>query len=42
VTNGSTTSEDVVSENERFMVVEKIDNGGQSAETLDPRNTDQP
>ena len=34
--------ERVVSENERFMIVEKIDNGGQTAETLDPRHTDQP
>jgi 4-hydroxy-3-methylbut-2-enyl diphosphate reductase IspH len=31
--------EGVLSENERFMVVEKFDEGGQVAETLDPRAT---
>ena len=32
----------VLSENERFTIVEKIDDGGQIAESLDPRHTDQP
>jgi 4-hydroxy-3-methylbut-2-enyl diphosphate reductase IspH len=31
--------EGVLSENERFMVVEKLDESGQIAETLDPRAT---
>jgi hypothetical protein len=30
--------ERVLSENERFTIVEKVDNGGQIAETLDPRH----
>ena len=34
--------ERVLSKNERFTIVEKVDNGGQIAETLDPRHTDQP
>jgi hypothetical protein len=34
--------ERVLSENERFMVVEKVETGGEAAETLDPRQTDQP
>ena len=33
--------ERVLRENERFSVVEKIDNGGEVAEALDPRHTDQ-
>ncbi|HEY2311923.1 MAG TPA: hypothetical protein VGH46_12520 [Gaiellaceae bacterium] len=33
--------EGVLSENERFTVVEKFENGGEVAETLDPRATDQ-
>lgn len=31
--------ERVLSENDRFVIVEKIDNGGQVAEALDPRQT---
>lgn len=31
--------EGIVSENERFMVVEKFDNGGQIAKSLDPRRS---
>jgi hypothetical protein len=30
--------ERVLSENDRFMIVEKLDNGGQIAESLDPRH----
>jgi hypothetical protein len=30
--------ERVLTENDRFMVVEKLDNGGQIAEALDPRH----
>jgi hypothetical protein len=31
--------ERVLNQNDRYMVVEKIDNAGQIAETLDPRHT---
>lgn len=31
--------ERVVAENERYVTVEKLDNGGQIAEALDPRHT---
>ncbi|MGH3053458.1 MAG: hypothetical protein ACRDL7_00595 [Gaiellaceae bacterium] len=32
--------EHVLDENSRFMIVEKVDNGGEVAEALDPRSTD--
>lgn len=31
--------ERILNENDRFMIVEKVDNGGQIAETLNPRPT---
>ena len=34
--------ERVLSENERFNIVEKLEEGGEIAETLDPRHADQP